>query len=261
MSNKNRTYELYITTNLITGCVYGGKHTYINKRGMYLGSGYRLKRAIIKHGIENFNVRILRLNINNDNDLNNREIRLIRLLKYIYGSKCYNLHVGGNGGNLYKYLTPEERLDVNKRISEGKKEQYRRGETTKQILGRQSQSLKLKHKNATDVEFQNRMALAQKRGGESLTNRLTTIGPTEREKKRNYNNRLYGHHQYTFNIVYPNGDIFTETISSKRFKLKYKTDDLLFSTLAREGYFKIKKRSVHTKHNFPTLTEFIIINK
>lgn len=261
MSNKNKTYELYITTNLINGNVYGGKHTYMNKRSMYLGSGYRLKRAIIKYGIENFTVKILRLNINNDNDLNKREIRLIRLLKYIYGDRCYNLHIGGNGGNIYKYLTPEERLDVNKRISEGKKRQYSNGETSKQILGRQSQSLKLKHKNATDIEFRDRMALAQKQGGKSITNRVNTTGLTEREKERNYNNQLYGHHQYTFNIIYPNGDIFTETISSKRFKLKYNTDDLLFSTLTRTGFFIIKKRNVNTKHNFPTLTKFIIINK
>jgi len=261
MSNKNKTYELYITVNLINGNVYGGKHTYITKRGMYFGSGYRLKRAIIKYGIENFKVKILRLKITNDDDLNKREIRLIRLLKHIYGIRCYNLHIGGQGGNLYKYLTPEERLVVNKRISEGKKRQYSKGETLKQIIGRQNQSITLKHKNATDVDYRKRMAIAQKEGGKKITIRVALSGLTDREKERNAKNKLYGQQQYTFNIVYPNGDIFTETISSKRFKLKYKTDDSLFSTLAREGYFKIKKRNTNAKHDFPALTEFIVIDK
>ena len=257
----NKIYELYITTNLITGNVYGGKHTYITKRGKYLGSGFRLKRAIIKYGFENFKVRILRLKIQDDNDLNKREIRLIRLLKYLYKDRCYNLHEGGNGGNLYKYLTPEERLIVNKRISVGKKEQYSKGETILQQRGRASQSKQLKEKYATDIEYQKLMAVAQKKNGRRLALRIANIGLTEREKDRNANLKLYGQRQYTFNILYPNGNIVTETNSSKRFKLKYNTDDSLFSTLIREGYFKINKRNINTKHNFPALTEFIIIDK
>lgn len=257
----NKIYELYITTNLITGNVYGGKHTYITKRGKYLGSGFRLKRAIIKYGFENFKVRILRLKIQDDNDLNKREIRLIRLLKYLYKDRCYNLHEGGNGGNLYKYLTPEERLIVNSNISRGKKEQYSKGETILQQRGRSSQSKRLKEKNATDVEYQKLMALAQKKSGQRLALRIANTGLTDREKERNANLKLYGQRQYTFNIVYPNGNIVTETNSSKRFKLKYNTDDSLFSTLIREGYFKIKKRNANAKHNFPALTEFILVQK
>jgi len=255
----NKTYELYITTNLITGNVYGGKHTYITKRGKYLGSGFRLKRAIIKYGFENFKVRVLRLKIQGDNDLNKREIRLIRLLKYLYKDRCYNLHEGGNGGNLYKYLTPEERLIVNKRISEGKREQYSNGETVLQQRGRASQSKRLREKNATDVKYQELMSKAQKKGGQKLSQRIASIGLTENEKERNENLRLYGQRQYTFKILYPNGEEHIETNSSKRFKLKYSTDDSLFSTLIREGYFKIKKRNANAKHNFPALTEFILV--
>lgn len=259
MSNKR--YELYVTVNLINGNVYGGKHTYTTKRGKYLGSGYRLKRAIEKYGIENFKVRILRLNVVDEATLNRREIRLIRLLKYIYGKRCYNLHIGGQGGDLYKYLTSQERLIVNKRISEGKKKQYSKGETPLQRLGRVRQSRCLKEKNATDLAYQKLMAIAQKKGGRRLSRRIATIGLTEREQKRNMNLKLYGQRQYTFNIKYPDGTIVTETNSSKRFKQKYKTDDSLFSTLIREGYFRIKKRNANAKHNFPTLTEFILIQK
>jgi len=257
----NKTYELYITTNLITGNVYGGKHTYITKRGKYLGSGFRLKRAIIKYGFENFKVRVLRLKIQGDNDLNKREIRLIRLLKYLYKDRCYNLHEGGNGGNLYKYLTPEERLIVNKRISEGKREQYSKGCTVKQIAGRVQQKITIKDTIYNNTEYREKMLARQKVKGVTLSNRIQQRGLTIGEQKRNRNLKLYGQRQYTFNIKYPNGSVVTETNSSKRFKLKYNTDDSLFSTLIREGYFKINKRNINTKHNFPASTEFIIIDK
>ena len=257
----NKIYELYITTNLITGDVYGGKHTYITKRGKYLGSGFRLKRAIIKYGFENFKVRILRLKIQDNNDLNKREIRLIRLLKYIYGNRCYNLHEGGNGGNLYKYLTPEERLIVNSNISRGKKEQYSNGCTYQQTIGRIQQKKTLINRYTIDEEFKARMLILQQEKGIRFTNRINTKGLTEKEKQRNTNLSLFGQRQYTFIIKYPNGEELTETISSKRFKLKYNTDDSLFSSLVRIGYFKITKRNSNTKHNFPTLTEFILQKK
>ena len=257
----NKIYELYITTNLITGNVYGGKHTYITKRGKYLGSGFRLKRAIIKYGFENFKVKILRLKIQDDNDLNKRENRLIRLLKYLYKDRCYNLHEGGNGGSLYKYLTPEERLIVNSNISKGKKEQYSKGCTVKQIAGRVQQKITIKDTIYNNTEYREKMLVRQKVKGVTLSNRIQQRGLTIGEQKRNRNLKLYGQRQYTFNIKYPNGSVVTETNSSKRFKLKYNTDDSLFSTLIREGYFKINKRNINTKHNFPASTEFIIIDK
>lgn len=254
-----KTYELYITKNLINGNVYGGKHTYKTKRGKYLGSGYRLKRAIKKYGIENFDVRILRLHIKDVDDLNNREIRLIRLLRYIYKDRCYNIHRGGNGGDYYMYLEPEERLEINRKISESKKQQYSIGETYLQRQGRQKQSIALKNKNKLDLEFRERMAIAQKEAGKRLSDRIAKEGLTEREKHRNKNNSLRGLRQVNFRIVYPSGETIIEKNSSKKFKLKYKTDDSLFSTLSREGYFKIKKRLPSTKHTFPVGTEFIVI--
>jgi len=259
MSKKN--YELYITKNLINGNVYGGKHTYINKRGKYLGSGYRLKRAIKKYGIVNFDVRILRLNITNIEDLNKREIRLIKLLKYVYKDQCYNIHRGGTGGDYYMYLEPEERLEINRKISESKKRQYKDGETVLQIQGRKKQAITLQNKNKLDLEFSTRMNIARKEAGKRLSSRIARDGLTEREKERNKNNSLYGIRQINFKIVYPTGEVIIEHISSKKFKIKYKTDDSLFSTLYREGYFKVRKRLPTTRHLFPTGTEFVVLKE
>jgi len=256
-----KIHELYITRNLVNGNVYGGKHVYTTKRGRYLGSGYRLKRAIKKYGIENFDVRILRLQIDNIEDLNRREIRLIRLLKYIFKDRCYNIHRGGVGGDYYMYLEPAERLEVNRKISDSKKRQYEAGETDLQQQGRKKQAAALRVKNKLDLEFIDRMTVIHREAGKRLSDRIASSGLTDREKERNKNNSVNGLKQIKFKIIYPNGDIMIENISSKKFKIKYKTDDSLFSTLAREGYFIIKKRLPITKHLFPRGTEFIILKE
>lgn len=256
-----KIFELYITKNKVNGSVYGGKHTYTNNRGSYIGSGYRLKRAIKKYGRENFDVRVLKLRIVSQEDLDNREIRMIRLLKHLFKNKCYNLHKGGSGGNYYHYLEPEERLEMNKKISEGKKKQYEQGRTHLQILGSRKQSQTLKRRNAQDEEFRAKMILAQKRKGEKLSKRIAERGLTELERRRNEKRVSNGLYQYVISITFPSGRVEIETTSSKRFKLKYKTDDSLFSTLAREGTFKIRKRLPATKHSFPKDTVFRVLNR
>ena len=245
-----KTYELYITKNLITGCVYGGKHTYTTKRGKYLGSGYRLKRAIKKYGVNNFDVRILRLRINCESDLNNREIRLIRLLKYIFKDRCYNLHIGGSGGDYYKYLTPEERREINAKISASKKRQYREGQTDAQLQGRSKQSESLK-KRLQDPAYYNRLLEAQKQKGRLLSLRIKEHGFTDKEIERNRKKVENGIRQITYQIVIPGSPIITETLSSKKFRIKYKTDDSVFTSLRVSGIYIFTRRTIKTKHLFP----------
>jgi hypothetical protein len=256
---RNKTYELYITKNNVTGCVYGGKHSYTNKRGVYLGSGFRLKRAFKKYGKENFSVRILRLKLASEEDMNAREIRLIRLLKYVFKDKCYNIHRGGSGGDYYKYLTPEERLKVNLRISESKKLQYSRGETDAQKLGRTKQSIKLKEKNKNDSEFYNTMKIKLQEKGKRLSERIKQTGLTEKEVLRNKKRSELGIYRITFEIRLPDGCSYIETLNSKKFKEKYKTDDSVFAKLRKDSYYKITKIQHKTKHKFPLGTEFIQI--
>ena len=255
---RNKTYELYITKNIITGCVYGGKHSYSNKRGMYLGSGFRLKRAFKKYGKDNFSVRILRLKLASEEDMNAREIRLIRLLKYIFKDKCYNIHRGGSGGDYYKYLTPEERLKVNLRISQSKKLQYSRGETDAQKLGHKKQSTTLKEKNKNDLEYRERMLDIWRRKGRVLSDRVTAHGLTAKELERNLNNGIKQTRLYNILISYPSGNSETITINSKKFKTIYKTDDSMFSTLRKTGVYTVNIRRSTTKHPFPIGTQLTI---
>ena len=74
---------VYITTNLINGKTYVGKHrhSYFDKK--YYGSGKHLKSAINKYGIENFKVEVLEW-CNSNKELANKEVFYIKLLKPEY---------------------------------------------------------------------------------------------------------------------------------------------------------------------------------
>jgi antitoxin component YwqK of YwqJK toxin-antitoxin module len=52
------------------------------------------------------------LKINAPEDLDRLEIRLIRLLKYRYGHKCYNIQKGGCGGYFSFYMSDEEKKQL-----------------------------------------------------------------------------------------------------------------------------------------------------
>ena len=255
----SKKFELYITKNLINGKVYGGKHSYTYKRGKYFGSGFRLKRAIKKYGIDNFETRVLKLNIVDIDDLNKREVRLIKLLKFIFKDNCYNIHIGGQGGDLYKYLTKAERLEVNKKISESKKRQYATGETQAQIEGRKKQSIALIELNK-DLNFKTKMHIKQKEGGKRLSERIQTKGFTLKEQERNKQNGINQTKIYEIEILYPSGVCEIIQSHSKKFKTTYHTDDSVFAKLRRNGAYQIIKRQSATKHPFPAKTKFRILN-
>jgi hypothetical protein len=131
-----KEYLLYITVNTINGKVYGGKHIGY-RTDNYIGSGtaYFLN-AVKKHGRQAFVRRWLKLKIRSEKELNLKETRLIRTLKYRYGTNCYNVHEGGSGGYHLKYYPKEIRDAVGRKISESKKQQYANGATQAQIEGR-----------------------------------------------------------------------------------------------------------------------------
>lgn len=84
---------LYKTTNTKTGQYYLGRHSTNNLNDGYLGSGYRLQRAIKKYGKENFKVNILKFLPSYD-ILVEAEKKLITQ-KIVDDPKSYNLTIGG----------------------------------------------------------------------------------------------------------------------------------------------------------------------
>jgi hypothetical protein len=75
--NKEKKYHcIYKTINQINGKFYIGMHSTNKLNDGYLGSGYKLRRSINKHGRENFKIEYLEFFDTREN-LINREKELI----------------------------------------------------------------------------------------------------------------------------------------------------------------------------------------
>jgi group I intron endonuclease len=109
---------IYKTTNLLNGKIYVGKKEHDTPS--YLGSGYILKKAIEKHGKENFKKEILQECYSSE-ELEIAERYWIKELDATNPEKGYNIAEGGNGGNTYVGKSEEEMHEIKKKISEAGK--------------------------------------------------------------------------------------------------------------------------------------------
>jgi group I intron endonuclease len=88
-------FIVYKTTNTINGHYYIGVHKqFTDFFDGYLGSGTGLKRAIEKHGIENFQRQTL-FSSDNVEDAYDKESELLNSLYKL--NECYNMRPGGRG--------------------------------------------------------------------------------------------------------------------------------------------------------------------
>ena len=85
-------YTIYKITNKLNGKFYIGKHQTKDLNDGYMGSGKILKRAIEKHGMDNFQKEILFI-FDNEQEMNDKEKELVTLHEM-----SYNLCPGGKGG-------------------------------------------------------------------------------------------------------------------------------------------------------------------
>ena len=261
MTNNNREKRLYIVRNLINGKVYGGKH-YWSPDTKYMGSGYALKKAFTKYGKENFSIRWLRLKIKSSEDLDRLEIRMIRLLKYIFGNRCYNIQKGGCGGYFVYYMTDEQKQEVFRKISEGKKRQYSNGLSDEQLNGHKKASERKKFRMENDPDYYNTVYVEgnQKRI-ESLRKRRNEQGPTQKEIDRHKDLIKYSQKITTYKVVYPDGSELIETKTIDDFMKTYKTDWNIFVVARKDGKFVFKRRTSRTSHPFPPNTELYILKE
>ena len=89
-------YTVYKTVNLINGKYYFGVHKTENPNDDYLGSGVYIKRAVAKHGKENFRKDVLFIYLDPESAFG-KEDELIRCYRGL-DSQCMNLRKGGSGG-------------------------------------------------------------------------------------------------------------------------------------------------------------------
>jgi len=99
---------IYKTTNLVNNKCYIGKHESSEYDQKYFGSGKILRRSIDKYGIHNFVNEIIDT-ADTYEELNDKEKYYIAKYKELYGKDCYNIASGGDGGDVFKYQTSEEK--------------------------------------------------------------------------------------------------------------------------------------------------------
>lgn len=89
-------YLIYKITNNLNGKIYIGSHKTTNINDSYMGSGKYLKRAIDKHGINNFTKEIL-YSFDNPKDMYAKEAEIVNE-EFISENNTYNIKKGGYGG-------------------------------------------------------------------------------------------------------------------------------------------------------------------
>lgn len=109
-------YYIYITTNLINGKKYIGKHKgFLNDD--YLGSGIILAKAIEKYGKENFKKEILYISLSEEENCK-MEQYFIKKFRAIEDENFYNIAPGGQGGYTTQGYSLEQQQRISKKISE-----------------------------------------------------------------------------------------------------------------------------------------------
>jgi len=102
---------------LLDGKVYTGKHEG-SYNSNYLGSGIHLKRAIKKHGRENFSVPKIITWSSNQKDLDNQEKYWINESLTTFGREnVYNIGIGGKGGDNITLNPNKEQICKNLRLN------------------------------------------------------------------------------------------------------------------------------------------------
>jgi len=246
----NKEFLLYITVNNINGKVYGGQHIGY-RTDDYIGSGPTIfLKAVNKYGKENFTRRWLKLKIDSKEKLDKLERNLIRRLKYKYGKNCYNIHIGGTGGYLLYYCDENYRKEVSKRISVGKKNQYKNGLSELQILGAKKRSLTLKEKHKNDENFIKKHREVCNNNSIRLKEYIQKNGLTNAQKAAIKKLKQHGQFKLRYNVLYPNGDIKQFIHNYTSFVNELKMEGSVFTKLNKTGEFKIKRRTAMTRHDF-----------
>lgn len=143
--------QIYLTSNKINGRKYVGQTTRKKYSKWYLGSGVLIKKAIKKHGNENFCKIILWEGYTTANELNNLEIKYIKLHNTKVHLGGYNLASGGNSNSGYKASN-----STRKKISKSKNAMnFKHTEETKKLISKRiKQAIRLNGSKKKELSLQ-----------------------------------------------------------------------------------------------------------
>lgn len=114
-----KQHYIYLTTNLINGKKYIGKH-FGELDDSYLGSGTLIQRAINKYGEENFKKEILYISSSKQEN-NIKEQEFISAFDAVNNDSFYNLAPGGDGGDIFHSLPLERQQQIREKASQNSK--------------------------------------------------------------------------------------------------------------------------------------------
>jgi len=197
-------HYIYITTNLINGKYYIGKHKgEIDDK--YLGSGIILKQAIEKYGRVNFEKEVIVI-CSTEEEANNWEKKIIK--ENLADPNCYNIAPGGEGGYTIKYFSEEEQQTIRqKAIKTRKKYVLEHPEEVKAWQSKQRETLLRNLENHKS---------AIKRG---LA--LKTKEEKEDQHKKVTQRKLENGHYSEFQLIDPAGNIVMQSIGAESIAKKY----------------------------------------
>lgn len=109
-------FLVYQIKNLLNDKIYVGVHKTNDINDDYMGSGTRIKQAIEKYGLENFEKTILK-ECKTEKEMFALEAEIVND-EFLLRNDTYNLKLGGNGGWDHFSTIPELREARDKRMSE-----------------------------------------------------------------------------------------------------------------------------------------------
>lgn len=209
-------YTVYKVTNKISGKFYIGTHKTKNLDDDYYGSGKYLKRAIEKHGIENFEKEILFV-FDNYQDMFDKETEIVNE-DFLAEENTYNLRIGGFGG--WNYLNDGSEDHVARAKLGGINARKKSDKTCEKIYGKNWRSLNASKANATikkminaDPDYFKTRNMANFSGKKHTKETKQKIGQANSIKQSGKSNSQYG-------------TIWIYNLTLKRSKRIMKTDSI-----------------------------------
>lgn len=149
---------VYLTTNLVNGKKYIGKHksSYFNPE--YKGPGKLIRRAINKYGWSNFKVELL-LECNSLEELNQAEINEISRRNAVGSDEYYNIAGGGEGWSSSIWSNPDLHQEMVERFT-GEGNPFYGKHHSKDTISRQVATRRKKYE--TDPVYRQRISDCQK---------------------------------------------------------------------------------------------------
>lgn len=135
-------YLIYQVRNKLNGIIYIGQHQTENVDDGYMGSGLRIRRAIEKYGLENFEKTIL-FECSSKEEMNKKEAEIVNE-DFIARDDVYNIKLGGEGGW----------DEVNKNPLNVGANHYFKNKTREEISKHQSDNLKKYWNSLTEEQRQ-----------------------------------------------------------------------------------------------------------